>query len=222
MKARRPAAISRRRSVELARSGRLRGAAEPRVADWRPGARPSREVELRLVLRRARCARLHADALCELDAAARSAALPGVVPQAAMRVEAWRAELAYFQGRYSAAEQAIGKLLPQLTRRRDWAYAAFALRIRIAILLARAEYDAIEALAQTALRHADASGDSYVIVQVLNILGAARFDRATSKLAQRMRDRICRRSIRTTPRPGSVRARPAFLQRAREVAEKGI
>ena len=63
-------------------------------------------------------------------------------------------------------------------------YAAFALRVRIAILLARADYAAVTPLADRAIRAAEASGDDYVMVQVLNILGAVRFDCATSKLAQ--------------------------------------
>jgi AraC-like DNA-binding protein len=225
MKARQPAAISVAEAWELARSGDLRRAAEAaRRGLASPGVKPSREVELRLVLASCQMRQgLHADALCELDAAARSAALPGVVPQAAMRVEAWRAELAYFQGRYSAAEEAIGRLLPQLTRRRDWAYAAFVLRIRIAILLARAEYDAIEDLAQTALRHADASGDPYVIVQVLNILGAARFDRATSKLPQpHARSHLSALDPDdAAPMESDAREALRFFERAREVAEQG-
>ena len=36
--------------------------------------------------------------------------------------------------------------------------------------------------AERAIALAEASGDDYVIVQVLNVLGAVSFDRATSKL----------------------------------------
>ena len=115
--------ISVARIWELARSGDLRGATDAaRRGLAQAGGNPRRGVELRLAI--ASCAMrqgLHPDALCELDAASRTAAGAGAV----MHVEAWRAELAYFQGRYSAAEDAIGKLLPQLVARRDWAYAAF-------------------------------------------------------------------------------------------------
>ena len=124
----------------------------------------------------------HEAALRELDAAQRASAAPGVDARWSMRVATWRAELAYFQGRYSEAE-AIGKTLTEvLESAGDAAYAAFALRTRIAILLARADYAAIAALADRAIALAEAGGDDYVIVQVFNILGAASFDRATSKL----------------------------------------
>src|SRR4029077_17363854 len=96
----------------------------------------------------------------------------------------WRAELAYFQGRYAAANEIIDRLLERLEQPRDWAYAAFALRIRIAILLARADYQGVAAQADHALKDAEASGDDYVLVQVLNILGAVHFDCATSKLSE--------------------------------------
>jgi AraC-like DNA-binding protein len=73
-------------------------------------------------------------------------------------------------------------VLAPLEQRGDLAYVAFALRIRIAILLARTDYEGIASLADRAIRVAEASGDDYVIVQILNILGAVHFDRATSKL----------------------------------------
>jgi AraC-like DNA-binding protein len=121
----------------------------------------------------------HADARRELDAAA--AAADGELP--VLRVEAWRAELAYFEGRYSAVPDTPA-LVDRLEALGDLGYAAFALRTRIAILLARAEYDAIAALAPRAVALAQASGDDYVLVQVLNLLGAVCFDRATSKMRE--------------------------------------
>ena len=225
MTARRPDANSIAATWELARSGDLRRATEAaRRGLGGVEVKPAHEVELRLVA--ASCAMrqgLHAEALRELEAAAHAAATPQAGAGAAMHVEAWRAELAYFQGRYSAAEETIGTLLPQLERKRDWRYAAFVLRIRIAILLARAEYDAIEAMASTALRHADASGDPYVIVQVLNILGAARFDRATSKLPQpHARSHLSALELRdTAPMESDAREALRFFERAKEVADQG-
>ena len=215
--------ISVARIWELARSGDLRGATDAaRRGLAQAGGNPRREVELRLAI--ASCAMrqgLHPDALCELDAASRTAA--GAGAGAVMHVEAWRAELAYFQGRYSAAEDAIGKLLPRLVARRDWAYAAFVLRIRIAILLARTQYDAIDAVAATALRYADASGDAYVIVQVLNILGAARFDRASSKLPlPHARSHLSLLDPGdAAPMESDAREALRLFERAREVAEQG-
>ncbi|MEP7063476.1 MAG: helix-turn-helix transcriptional regulator [Betaproteobacteria bacterium] len=124
----------------------------------------------------------HAEALRELDAAVRENAPPGNDAGTAMRIDTWRAELAYFQGRYSQADDIVDRLIVRLEESGDLAYAAFALRIRIAILLARVDYDGISAIAERAIRIARASGDRYVMVQVFNILGAAHFDRATSKL----------------------------------------
>src|SRR5260221_13956365 len=126
----------------------------------------------------------HADARRELDAAAHAASAPDGDDGLSLRVETWRAELAYFEGRYSAANDAIGDLVDRLERGGDPGYAAFALRIRMAILLARADYDGVGALADRSLRLARASRDDYVLVQILNILGAVCFDRATSKLQQ--------------------------------------
>ena len=172
---------------ELARSGDLGGAIEAAHRELARGrAMAGRHaVELRLVA--ASCAMRKgelAKALSELEAASRAGSRKRAGGVLEMRVEAWRAELAYFQGRYSVAEDAIARLLPRLKQRRDWAYAAFVMRIRIAILLARADYEGIDALAKDALEFAHASDDRYVIVQILNVLGAARFDRATSKLPQ--------------------------------------
>jgi AraC-like DNA-binding protein len=172
---------------ELARSGELRAAAQaardalaatPRVE---PGAR----VELHLVA--AFCAMRqgnHADAHRELALAAEAASMPKGGSALALRVAAWQAELAYFEGRYSAALEATESLVDRLEAEGDPAHAAFAMRIRIAILLARADYDAIAAIAPRAIRLASRSRDDYVRVQVLNVLGAVAFDRATSKLGQ--------------------------------------
>lgn len=169
---------------ELARSGELRRAGEAtrRLGEAR-GLDADARVELHLVA--AFCAMrqgAHAEAIEALDEAGRLAAGAAAGSGAALHVQAWRAELAYFQGRYSEAEAIVGSCLPAFESRSDHAYAAFVLRIRIAVLLARADYDAIFAVAPHATRIARSSGDSYVLVQVLNVLGAAYFDRATSKL----------------------------------------
>ena len=171
---------------ELARSGDFRAAAESaRQALAALGGRtaPSARVELHLVA--AFCAMRqgnHADARRELDAAELAAAALPKQSALALRVETWRAELAYFEGRYSVANDAIDRLVGALEAAGDPGYAAFALRIRMAILLARTDYDAVAALADRALRLAHASQDDYVLVQILNLLGALWFDRATSKL----------------------------------------
>jgi AraC-like DNA-binding protein len=101
-----------------------------------------------------------------------------------LRIDTWRAELAYFQARYSNAEEIVERVVDPLEQMDERAYAAFALRVRIAVLLARTEYDRIAPLAARALRNAEASGDHYVLVQVLNILGAVHFDRATARLPE--------------------------------------
>ncbi len=168
---------------ELARSGELRGASEAArkaLDEATPGTGRGRRVELHLVC--ACCSMRqgdYAEALRELDAADHAAVTDS---GSAIRVKIWRAELAYFQGRYSDANDIIDRVLPRLEQRCDLAYVAFALRTRIAILLARTDYEGISALADRAIRVAEASDDDYVIVQVLNVLGAVHFDRATSKL----------------------------------------
>ena len=173
---------------ELARSGDLRGgveAAHRALAGLGANASTASRVELHLVA--AFCLMRqghHSEALRELDAAGHAAAVPQAGSGATRRVETWRAELAYFQGRYSAANEIIDRVLEPLEQTGDWLYAAFALRIRIAILLARADYEAVAAQSARALRAADASADDYVMVQILNILGAVHFDRATSKLPE--------------------------------------
>src|SRR5664279_2310010 len=167
---------------EIARSGKLRAAAEAArkaLDDRKRAESPERHVELHLIC--ASCAMrqgAHAEAIRELEAAAQAAALARDKAAALLRVDVWRAELAYFQGRYSDANATVARVLPQLETRRELAYAAFAMRIRIATLLARTDYDSIAALAGHAISLAEASGDDYVLVQVLNVLGAVAFDRA--------------------------------------------
>ena len=206
----------------LARSGDLRGAADAArkaLRSVREGKAPKRSVELLLV--RAFSAMRqgdHGDALRELDAA--RIACRGNAGLA-LRVEAWRAELAYFQGRYSEANAIIGRVLEHLEQEGDWAYVAFSLRTRIAILLARVDYDAIEALRDRAIRAAEQSGDSYVMVQVLNILGAVHFDRATSKLGvPHARAHLSSLDLDdVAPMEADARQALRFFERARTVAE---
>ena len=170
---------------EQARAGDFRGAgaaARAALAALRADQPPARRAELNLVL--AFCSMRqgrHSEALRELEAARDAAASLAADSGLALRIATWNAELAYFQGRYSDANELIDRLLPQLERRRDWAYAGFALRIRIAILLARADYDGAAALADRAVQVAEASDDDYVLVQILNILGAVHFDRLTER-----------------------------------------
>lgn len=173
---------------QRARSGDLCGAAEAAREALRhlePDAAPDSTVDLHLII--ASCAMRqgdHSEAIRALDAAGISASLQGIDARLTLRVDTWRAELAYFQGRYSAAIEIIDRVLEPLEQRGDWAYAAFALRIRIAILLARADYEGIAAQANRAISDAEKSGDDYVMVQILNVLGAFHFDCATSKLPE--------------------------------------
>ncbi|HTS22750.1 MAG TPA: helix-turn-helix domain-containing protein [Casimicrobiaceae bacterium] len=211
---------------KLARSGELRGAAETArklLGELGAGAPAGLHVELRLVV--AFCAMRqgdHPDAIRELDAAAHSASSPEADGGLSLRVETWRAELAYFQGRYHAANEIIDRVLEPLEKNGDWAYAAFALRVRIAILLARADYQGIAALADRALRDAETSGDDYVIVQILNVLGAFHFDCATSKLREpHARGHLSSLDPRDTgPMEAEAQEALHFFQRAREVADR--
>src|SRR5688572_5780761 len=212
-----------RETWEQARAGDLRGAAEKtREALTRPQA-PSVRAELHLAA--AFCAMRqgqHAEAARELDEA--QAASNGSVGSAALarRVATWRAELAYFQGRYSASEEILETLVDELEREGDFAYAAFGLRIRIAILLARADYGRIAAIAERAVRLAEASGDDYVHVQILNILGAYHFDAATAELGEpHARAHLSSLEPRDAA-PMMARARDAlgYFERARAVAER--
>ena len=209
-----------------ARSGDLRAAADAArkaLDELGSDAAPGSRVELHLVA--AFCAMRqgdHSEAMRQLDAADHAASSPKTAAGIALRVEAWRAELAYFQGRYSAATEIVDRVLEPLELSRDWAYAAFALRIRIAILLARADYDGIALQADRAIRNAKTSRDAYVMVQVLNILGAAHFDRATSKLAEpHARGHLSSLDLRdAAPMERDAREALRFFQRAREVAER--
>ncbi len=175
------------RAWSLARSGDFRrgaDAAREMLAKLPRDSVAAPRVELRLVA--AFCAMRQGhlgEAARELDAASHAAA-GAAASGPALRVQAWRAELAYFQGRYSAALESVEQLLGPLERAGDWAYVAFAIRIQIAVLLARADYGAIAALSDRAIAAAKRSGDDYVLVQILNILGATAFDRATSKLPE--------------------------------------
>jgi len=211
---------------ERARSGDLRGAAEAAREALRhlePNAVPDSIVDLHLII--ASCAMRqgdHSEAIRALDAAGRSTSSQKIAGHLALRVDTWWAELAYFQGRYSAAIEIIDRVLEPLEQCGDWAYAAFVLRIRIAILLARADYEGIAGEADRALRDAEKSGDEYVMVQVLNVLGAFHFDCATSKLAE-PHARVHLSSL--DPRdagPMETEAREAlrFFERARTVAER--
>lgn len=210
---------------ELARSGELRaaveGARKALAADVAP-ASPSDRAELHLVC--ASCAMRqgdHAEAMRELDEAGAAAASADSAASP-LRVEAWRAELAYFQGRYSEANDTVERLLPRFESIGDRAYAAFALRIRIAILLARADYDSVAPFASRAIALAEASGDDYVIVQILNILGAVSFDRATSKLhTPHARSHLSSLDPSdAAPIEEDAREALRYFERARDVAER--
>jgi AraC-like DNA-binding protein len=156
----------------------------------------------------------------ELGAAEEAASRRGAPRGLALRVATWRAELAYFQGRYSAANEAIDHLVDQLERGGDRGYAAFALRIRMAILLAQADYAGIAAIADRSMRLAAASGDPYVLVQVLNLLGAVRFDRATSRLQQHARAHLpALDPPDALAMQDDAREALRLFERAREVAE---
>jgi AraC-like DNA-binding protein len=210
---------------ELARAGDLRGgsdAARKALAGMSLKAAPSTLVELNLVA--AFCSMRQGDqpeAMRNLDAAARAASSPRADTRSALRVDTWRAELAYFQGRYSDAEAIVDRLLSTLERNGDLAYAAFALRIKIAVLLARTDYDRVANLANPAIELAEASGDRYVLVQILNVLGALYFDRATSKLREPHARSHLSSLDPSDAAPMEVDAREALrlFERAREVAE---
>jgi AraC-like DNA-binding protein len=210
---------------ELARAGDLRGgsdAARKALAEMGLKAAPSTLVELNLVA--AFCSMRQGDqpeAMSHLDAAARAASSPRADARSALRVGTWRAELAYFQGRYSDAEGIVDRLLPSLERNGDLAYGAFALRIKIAVLLARTDYDGVAKLANHAIELAKASGDRYVLVQILNVLGALHFDRATSKLREPHARSHLSSLDPSDAAPMEVDAREALrlFERAREVAE---
>jgi AraC-like DNA-binding protein len=210
-----------------ARGGDLRGAlAQAHAALAAPASRRSVAETVELHLIAASCQMRqghHAEALTALDAATAACAAPAERDERlALRVRAWRAELAYFQGRYSAAEELIESLPESLERAGEWAYVAFALRIRIAILLARAEYARIASIAPRALAAAERSADGYVMVQVLNILGAFHFDRATSKLPEpHARAHLSSLDPRdAAPMEEDAREALGYFDRARVVAKR--
>jgi len=211
---------------ERARAGDLREASEQALhalAALAGSGVACERVELHLVVafcamrqgHHSEAARELGEADVECDAANRNATL-------GLRVATWRAELAYFQGRYSAAEEVLEGLVERLEQERDHAYAAFALRIRIAILLARADYPRIAALAERALDLAEASGDDYVRVQILNVLGAFHFDQATSRLTEpHARSHLSLLEPRdAAPMEADAREALRYFERAREVAER--
>jgi len=211
---------------ELARSGDFRGgaaAARAALGALGPDAAAGRRVELHLIS--AFCSMRqghHSEALRELETAGHAVSSLPADSRMALRVETWRAELAYFQGRYSYASDIIERLLAQLEQKGDWAYLAFALRIHIAILLARAAYEGAVALAGRAIQAAEASGDAYVIVQILNVLGAVHFDRATSKLNEpHARAHLSSLDPRdAVPMEADAREALRLFRRARAVAKR--
>jgi AraC-like DNA-binding protein len=211
---------------KLARSGDLRGAAEAArkaLEELTPDAEASSHIELHLVA--AFCAMRqgdHSGAMRELDAADHAASSVQTDGSLVLRVETWRAELAYFQGRYSAATEIIDRVLEPLEQNRDWAYAAFALRIRMAIMLARADYEGVAAQADRAIRDAKTSGDGYVMVQILNILGAFHFDCATCKLPEpHARAHLSSLDLAdAAPMENDAREALRFFRRARAVAKR--
>ncbi|HET7097739.1 MAG TPA: hypothetical protein VFJ68_10135, partial [Casimicrobiaceae bacterium] len=211
---------------ERARSGDLRGGAEAArdaLAQSEPPLSPASRVELHLVA--AFCAMRqgqHAEALRDLAAADQEATHTAADGRLPLRIDTWRAELAYFQGRYSGADDIVVRLVDPLEELGDWAYAAFALRIRIAILLAHTDYAGVASLAARAIRLAEASGDDYVMVQILNVLGAVAFDRATSKLdgAHARAHLSALDPHDTAPMEADAREALALFERARAVAER--
>ncbi len=164
----------------------------------------------------------HGEALRELEAADSAATRLSADAKPALRLQTWRAELAYFQGRYSEASGIIDQVLPKLEKKGEWAYVAFALRIRIAIHLAGADYDQAMGSAEHAIKAAEASRDDYVLVQVLNVLGAVYFDRATSKLEEpHARAHLSSLDPRDTlPMEADAREALRLFRRASVVAEK--
>ena len=210
----------------LARGGDLKGGLEAARFQLAAGAGgelpPADVVELHLVM--ASCAlRLgqHGDAAAALDAAERTAVDAGLEGPR-LRVEVWRAEMAYFQGRYSTAVEIVDRVEAALEAAGDKAYAAVALRIRIAVHLARAEYERAAALGERATALAESSGDAYVTVQVLNILGAVHFDRATAALLEpHARSHLSLLDPRdAAPMEGDVLHALGYFERARVFAEE--
>jgi AraC-like DNA-binding protein len=211
----------------LAREGDLRGsidAARRSLDGLQSGYATDLFVDLHLVI--AFCslrAGDYAEAARVLDVAEHAARGAGADSPAMPRVAVWRAELAYFQGRYSAAKAIVDQLVDELEQAGDRAYAAFALRIAIAILLARTDYDGIAKLASRAIHNAEASGDDYANVQILNVLGAAHFDCATSKLPEpHARAHLSALDLRDAlPMKDEASSALQYFEKARHVAERG-
>ena len=208
-----------------AREGDLRGsldAARRALDELKPDSGHAAFVDLHLAI--AFCSMRggdYAEAARVLKIATGAAGSPTATAELALRVEAWCAELAYFQGRYSAANAIVDRLVDRLEQAKDWAYAAFAMRIRIAILLARADYAGIAAQTERAMANADRSRDDYAVVQILNVLGAAHFDCATSKLpAPHARAHLSSLDpTDTLPMKDEASKALAYFERARGVAE---
>lgn len=221
-----PGAATIASAWRLSREGDLRAASEMAAKALLASRSRSPRLCVELHLVSAFCAMRQghpADAIRHLDEASEAASGQGGGAGLELRVEAWRAELAYIQGRYSAANAAIDRIVKPLERCADWAYVAFALRIRIATFLARTEYAAIAAISERALDAAQRSGDDYVLVQVLNILGAVSFDRATSKLAvPHARSHLASLDPDDAAAvSGDASEALRFFERAREVALRG-
>ena len=84
-------------------------------------------------------------------------------------------------------------------------------------------HEAISALADRAIGAAEASGDDYVMVQVLNILGAVQFDRATAKLpGPHARSHLSSLDpADAAPMESDAREALRLFERARAVADRG-
>lgn len=185
MKETRPGQPDHRVAWRQAREGDLRGAQATARARLAAEADTAGAVDMHLVL--AFCAMRagqYAEAASVLEEAATAAQQTQAAAWFADRVAAWNAELAYFRGRYSVATEIVDRVVDRFEGRGDHAYAAFALRIRMAVHLARTEYAPIQALAERALANARKGDDPYALVQVLNVLGAAHFDHATTMLPE--------------------------------------
>ena len=218
-------ALDLARIWEVARAGDYRAGSEAArlaLADAATADKVGLRAELHLI--RAFCAMrqgVPSDAVRELDAATEISSRADD-RRAMLRIDIWRAELAYFQGRYSNAVEIVDRALAPLKRNGDRIYVAFALRIRIAVYLARADYESIASIADHALRSAAASGDDYVMVQILNVLGAFHFDRATSMLkGPHARAHLTALDLTdTAPMENEALAALRLFERAHEVAER--
>lgn len=206
----------------LARSGELRDAVERARSRLRRTRAPATRSDLHLVC--AFCAMRrgeYAEAARELDAARDACRDARPDDTCSLHVTTWRAELAYFQGEYDGAAALVDSVAGTLASRADHAYAAFALRVRIAVELARADYDAIAAIADRAVALAEASTDDYVQVQVFNVLGAFHFERATASLPRHARSHLSSLDPGdAAPVPREAREALRFFERARAAAQR--